>query len=239
MSGSDLYVAAFAVAVTDNPDYRPVSTLDPDNDIWPLVHSVAALTGIPRDYLEMRADAAAKDTGLQALRDLGMPAEAEPLFLVRPGPPPDPYVAVLARLVEEVGWPGEDTGITHLDEAGGTAVFDLLDWATPPDGRATALIVDEPLFADMRTGLAPASAVAVRVCREAGPARVLGWGEGEPPATSTEHEFTGTGPCAGWLQLHAAAQDGLLRAGDHVLIRAAGGTRTGWVLLEVAEETGQ
>jgi hypothetical protein len=236
MPDADLYVAGLAVAVTDEPSYLPVSTLDPDDDYLLLARSMATLTGVPANCLTIRADDGATDFGLRALRDLGAPGPAEPLYLVRSGPVPDSYVAVLAWLVEELGWPGEDTGITHLDEAGGTAVFDLLDWSTPAAGRATALIMDEPLFTDARTGPVLASAVAVRVSRGAGPFLVLGWGEGEPPAACAGHDFAGTGPCAGWLDLYAAAKAGRLRARDRVLVRATGGARAGWVLLEVAPD---
>jgi hypothetical protein len=235
MPDGDLHVAALAVAGAARPDYLPVSTLEPDDDYRLLAQSMSALTGTPADCLTIRADDGAKDIGVRALRALGAPARTEPLYLVRSGPVPDSYVAVLAWLVQELGWPGEDTGITHLDEAGGTVVFDLLDWSTPAAGRATALIMDEPLFTDARTGPAPASAVAVRVRRGGGALRVLGWGEGEPAAAGAGHEFAGTGPCAGWLEMHAAVQAGRLQARERVLIRAAGGSRAGWVLLEVTD----
>jgi hypothetical protein len=143
--------------------------------------------------------------------------------------------------VQESGWTGEATGITHMDEAAGTAIFDLLDWAADPDIGATVLIADEPLIADSPPGADPAggprqvSAAAVRVRHGAGPLRVLSAGEGAPTAqaSTARHQFGGTGPCDGWLALIQAAREARLATGDRVLIRADGARRRGWTLLEV------
>jgi hypothetical protein len=239
MSPYDLHVAALAVVVQDDPEHRPVSSL-PEQDHLVRIASAFGVTGlIPMERLEVLSDAGdATDVCAQALAALGVPDDDQPLYLVRSGPLPDPFVATLARLVQRVGWRGEDTGITHLDEAGGTAVFDLLDWSTGPGGNATAVIFDEPLFADARTGMSPVRAVALRVTRDAGPLRVLSWGEDGPEAddrTVVTHRFEGRGPCDGWVALHAAALSGGLTDGDQVLIRARGGSRRGWARFEVCD----
>jgi hypothetical protein len=241
-SESDLYVTALAVAVREDPEYRPVSALPEDDHIARIARSFGILRTIPIQWLmALSDDGDAMDVCAQALTALGVPADEQPLYLVRSGPLPDPYIAVLARLVQRLGWRGEDTGITHLDEAGGTAVFDLLDWSTGPGDGATAVILDEPLFADVRVGTSPVRAVAVRVCRGAGPLRVLGWGEGDPEADGPDaatHLFDGRGPCDGWLDLHTAALSEGLSDGDQVLIRARGGSRHGWVRFEVRDAAG-
>jgi hypothetical protein len=239
MSPDDLHVAALAVVVQDDPTRRPVSSLPEHDHLVRIARSFGVIGFIPMERLEVLRDGGdATDVCAQALGALGVPEDDQPLYLVRSGPLPDPFVATLARLVQRVGWRGEDTGITHLDEAGGTAVFDLLDWSTGPGGSATAVIGDEPLFADAATGMSPVRAVALRVTRGAGPLRVLGWGEDEPEAaerTVVTHLFEGRGPCDGWVALHAAALSGGLADGDQVLIRARGGSRRGWARFEVRD----
>jgi hypothetical protein len=234
MPTGDLHVTGLAVAVHENPGYRPVTA---GEEAFPLLCAFAALRGLPADRLAMRAGTGTdEDVCARALSALGVPADTQPLFLVHTGAGPDPYIAFLAKLVQDLDWPGEDTGITHLDEAGGTAVFDLLDWSTGPNGGATVLIADEPPVVDMLAGRRTVSAAAVRVRRDAGPLRMLGAGEGEPAETvRATHRFGGTGPCDGWLALARATQDGRLADGDQVLILANGPGRRGWVLFEIAD----
>jgi hypothetical protein len=235
MPACDLHVTALAVAVHENPGYRPVAA---GEDAFPILSAVAALRGVPAERLAMREGRGAdEDVCARALGALGVPDDTQPLYLVHTGAGPDPYIAFLAKLVQDLDWPGEDTGITHLDEAGGTAVFDLLDWSTGPDGGATVLIADEPPVVDVLAGRRrTVSAAAVRVRRDAGPLRLLGAGEGEPAAAArATHQFEGAGPCDGWLALTRAAQDGRLADGDRVLILANGPRRHGWVLFEVAD----
>lgn len=232
-----LSVDAIGVAVQPNPDYRPVTDFDPDDELWPLVHAIAELTGTPAEHLGMLAD---QDDGTDvcsvALGRLGLPPVPQPLYLVRSGPLADPYVAMLSRLVEKSGWAGSDVGITHLDELGGTLVFDLLDWCVQSDAGATALIAHEPLFADARTGPEPVCALGLRVGRGPGPLRVLGWGEGAPggEAAAARHRFLGSTSCDSWLALCRALDEGAIRRDDSVLIHTLG-RREGWLLLEAAE----
>lgn len=188
-------------------------------------------SGIPLEHLMVLSptDLTGADVSASVLASVG-PAE-EPLFLVRSGPQRDTMVAALARLVHESGWPGEEVGITHLDELGGTVVFDLLSWAVP--ASATVVICDEPLFADARS--CPGfSAVGLRVGHGPGALRVLASGEG-PPASFAGHYFAGAGPCDAWISLHAALAAGDIHDGDSILLHAKGPNREGWLTLAAAD----
>jgi hypothetical protein len=232
---SELSVGAIAVAFEEYPDYRPVAALEDGDELRLLAGGVAVAGRVPLERLEVLAPCGdAKDVGSLALATLGVPTEPQPLFLVRSGPLRDPYVAALAQLVHESGWPGEDFGITHLDELGGTAVFDLLEWAVDDGAAATALVCDEPVFADSLHGTQPVAAVALRVRRGPGPLRVHGSGEGAPHAgvRDARHRYTGSRPCDGWLALHAAAAAGRIADGDRILLHTQGPHRQGWLLLE-------
>ncbi|WNI18957.1 hypothetical protein [Actinacidiphila sp. ITFR-21] len=241
-SATGLSVTAVGVAVQEQPDYRPVAGLAADDDLLPLVRAVADLNDIPLDRLEMLTDSGdTKNVSAMALAALGRPDRPQPLYYVRSGPLPDPYVATLARLVHEADWAGEDTGITHLDELGGTAVFDLLDWAVGEGPGATALVCDEVLFADSRLGPVPAAAVALRVRRGPGPLEVLAVGEGTPgawPRNAADHRFTGRRACDGWIALGRALADGRIADGDRLLLHTRGEHREGWLLLRAADTAG-
>ena len=145
-------------------------------------------------------------------------------------------MAALDRLVHESGWAGEDVGLTYLEELGGTTVFELLEWAVPAETGATAVICDEPLFADARVP-GHFKAVGLRLCQGTGPLRILGCGEGTPDdgPDRAEHRFSGRGPCDGWLGLHGALAAGAIRDGDWVLVHARGPLREGWLLLEAVD----
>ena len=156
-------------------------------------------------------------------------------------------MAALAQLVHESGWAGEDLGITHLEELGGTAVFDLLRWAVPAGTGATVVVCDEPLFVDARVP-GRFKAVGLRLAQGAGPLRVLGCGEGGPAAAQgaegtvgaegtdgAAHRFSGRGPCDGWLEFHEALAAGKVRDGERVLVHARGPLREGWLLLEAVD----
>ncbi len=190
-----------------------------------------ASSGIPRSHLLVLSP-----TDLDDLVDVSASVLAsvgvadEPLFLIRSGPQRDTMVAALARLVHESAWPGEEVGITHLDELGGTVVFDLLTWAVPVS--ATVVICDEPLFADARSrpGF---SAVGLRVGHGPGALRVLASGEGAPPSCAG-HYFAGAGPCDAWISLHSALAAGDVTDGDEILLHAKGPNREGWLTLTAA-----
>lgn len=232
----ELSVEAISVAVQRHPGYRPVAALDATEDLPLLVADVARFSGIPPERLWLLApdDERAADVATPALAALGTPATDEPLFLVRSGPLRDPYAVELARLVHEAGWPGEDVGVTHLDELGGTLIFRMLGWAVPA-GAATVLICDDPLFTDAAHGSEPIAAVGLRVRRGPGPLRVLGCGEGVPAGQDTGSRFAGDGPCDGWLALHAALRSGHVADGDTVLLHTRGPAREGWLSMEVVD----
>lgn len=241
----DLSIEAIGVAFQQRAAYRPVAALDATDDLLPLASKVAEFSGIPLERLWMLApdvgpDGQAADVGTLALAALGPPARDQPLFLVRSGPQRDPYVVELARLVHETGWTGEDVGITHLDELGGTVVFNLLDWAVPERTVATALICDDPLFTDALKGSTSVAAVSLRVRRGPGPLRVLGCGEGAPGAAGQDVDvhITGRGACEGWLAVHAALTAGQISDGDQVLMHTRGPAREGWLSMAVVETAG-
>lgn len=239
-----LSVEAISVAVRQHPGYRPVAALDDDaGELRPLVEDVARYSGVPADRLWLLApdDRRAAEVAAPALAALGPPSADEPLFLVRSGPPRDPYAVDLARLVHEAGWAGEDVGVTHLDELGGTVIFRLLSWVVPEGATATVLICDDPLFTDAAHGSRPIAAVGVRVRRGPGPLRVLGCGEGTPAgsvASTVAGRFDGAGPCDGWLALHAALRSGRVADGDQVLLHARGPAREGWLSMVAVDTEG-
>jgi hypothetical protein len=181
----DLSAEAFGIAVRPYDDYLPLagfadaaipaSRLHQESRGIPLEHLMLVATDDTQDI------AGEPDVTALALAALGAPDREQPLFLVR-GALRDSMVAALAGLVHASQWAGEDTGITHLEELGGTVVFDLLDWAVPEDSRATVLICDEPLVADARVGHAQFAAVGLRLRHGPGPLQVLDCGEGPPGA---------------------------------------------------------
>lgn len=236
---STLSVTALAVSVCEHPDYRPAALFDEGHELRRLACGVAQQTGVPLATLSLLSrDDRTPDVSALALTALGPERRGEPLFLVRSGPLPDPHGALLARLVHESGWLGEDVGITHLDELGGTLVFDLLAWAVPAEFGATALICDDPLFAVAAPASARVAAAAVQVSRGPGPLRVLGCGEGAPAAGDATHRFSGRRPCDGWIALRDAVADHRVADGERVLIHTRGTLREGWLLMEAADIAG-
>lgn len=237
----EVSIEAISVAVRQHPGYRPVAALDATEDLPLLVADVARFSGIPPERLWLLDpdDGRAPDVATPALAALGAPAADEPLFLVRSGPPRDPYAVELARLVHEAGWAGEDVGVTHLDELGGTVIFRLLSWVVPEGATATVVICDDPLFTDAAHGSRPIAAVAVRVRRGPGPLRVLGCGEGAPNNhQDAGSRFAGAGPCDGWLALHAALRSGRVADGDRVLLHTRGPAREGWLSMVAVDTEG-
>lgn len=236
----ELTIEALAGAVAEAPDYRPATGLADGHELRSLSRTIAGLREVGLDrvaVLEARPDGI--DVSSRALAALGRPAvPGQPVYLVRPEPESEPFVATLARLVHELDWPaGDDLGVTHLEELGGVLVFELLSWLVDPAVGATVLVVDEPLFADSADCPSTVSAIALRVGAGDGPIRVLDWGEGAPVTIAAHVFFTGTGPCDAWLALHAALRAGRIAAGDRVLLRTRGPRREGWVLLEISNST--
>jgi hypothetical protein len=232
-----LSVEAVGVATLPFGNYVPLATLPAE--AVPM-SQIEREHGIPREHVlvlapEDSTDGAPDVSGL-VLAALGAPAVAQPLFFVRSGPLRDSLVARLAQLVHESGWAGEDVGLTHLEELGGTAVFGLLEWAVPADTGATVVLCDEPLFTDAReTGRF--AAVGLRVRRGDGPLRVVGCGEGVPgdDLGPVAHRFSGRRLSDGWLALHEALATGKVRDRERVLVHAQGPLREGWLLLDAVD----
>lgn len=237
----DLSVEALGVAVLSYSNYLPLRVDVASAPIETANRFERKARGVPPEHamqVAMDDDADFADepnVGALALAALGSPPDAQPLFLVH-DVPRDSMVSALAGLVQGAGWAGEDVGITQLEELGGTVVFDLLDWAMPETG-ATALICDEPLFADARLGGTRFGAVALRVRPGEGPLRVLDCGEGAPGVAIEEvqavkHRFAGSGPCDGWLDLFDALAVGAIADGERILIEVRTAFREGWVLIQ-------
>lgn len=224
----DLGIDTIAFAAARREEYVPLAALPGAADLVPQERLAAA--GIPLSRLMVRIpEDDDVDVTAQVLAALGPPAVPQPLYFVRSGPLRDPNVAALAGLVHRSGWAGEDVGLSHLDELGGTAVFGLLEWAV--ETEATAVVCDEPLFADAACGAPRFAAVGVRVRRgAASPLAVSGCGEGKPALTGG-HRFTGRGPCDAWLAFCAALSEGVITDGDRVLLHTRGPLREGWLSL--------
>jgi len=231
---AELSVGAIGAAFEEQADYLPLSAIA--DVIGQLPPARYAASGIPPERLMalLPEESDAPDPAARALAALGVPARDQPLFLVRSDPPRDSMIAGLSRLVHGAGWAGEDVGITHLGELGGTMIFDLLRWAVPEETGATAVICDEPLFADTVTGQARFAAVGLRLASGPGPLRVLGCGEGAPAVTAC-NVFSGTGPCDSWLALHAALSAGEIVDGESVLLHTRGPVREGWLSLRAVD----
>jgi hypothetical protein len=235
---ADLSISKLCVAVRTHTDYLPLTAF-PD-DLLPKQRVEAAIQeGIPQEHLIVvnPADSDRPELSDLALAAVGVPDDDQPLFLIRSGPLRDPMVTLLARMVLKFGWRGDDIGITHLDELGGTVGFELLDWAVPAD--ATVLICDEPVFADARVGTGRFATVSMRVHQGPGPLRVLDAGEGAPGSyPDVEWTFTGAGACDGWLDVHAALTARDVADGDRILLHTKGPLREGWLLAQVVDAGG-
>ncbi|MGH3380978.1 MAG: hypothetical protein ACRDP6_40215 [Actinoallomurus sp.] len=242
---ADLYVEALATVVRSWPRLQPSAELPRRNPRHQVANMIARNRGVPAERMYVRqpvpddpADAADYATTRQALDALGPPDEDQTLFLVRSGPVIDPMTAPLAATVHAVGWTGDDVGISHLEEHGGTQVFGLLTWAIPEDRGATVVIVDDPAYVVDQAEKPAFAAVALRLAR-AGALRVVGSGEvspGAPPPAEARHAqvFSGPGACDAWLDLCAALSSGAVEQGELVLLRTVGNERQGWLLLEAA-----
>ena len=233
---ADLSISRLCIAVRTHTDYLPLTAF-PD-DLLPKQRVGAAIQeGIPLEHLIVvnPADTNEPELSDRALAAVGVPDDDQPLFLIRSGPLRDPMVTLLARMVLQFGWRGDDIGITHLDELGGTVGFELLDWAIP-DEAATVLVCDEPVFADARVGVGRFATVGLRVHRGPGPLRVLDAGEGAPGSfPDVQWRFTGAGACDGWLDVHAALSAGDIVDGDRILLHTKGPLREGWLLAQAVD----
>jgi hypothetical protein len=242
---ASLHIDALAIVVRTRPLLQPSAELPQRNQRRRVAQMIARNRGIPADRMYLRqpvpgnpADAADYAVSSRALEALGPSDHGQPLFLVRSGPVIDPMTAPLAATVHAVGWAGDDVGITHLEEQGGTQVFSLLDWAVPADLGATVVIVDDPAYVDVQTEKPSFAAVALRLART-GALRVVASGETAraralPAAARHARNLFGPGACDAWLDLHAALSSGTVRQGELVLLRTAGDEREGWVLLEAS-----
>jgi hypothetical protein len=241
---TSLYIEALAIAVRSRPLLQPSSELPERNQRRRVANMIARNRGIPAERMHVRqpvpgnpADAADYALTWRALDVLGSPDHGQALFLVRSGPVIDPMTAPLAATLHSVGWTGDDVGISHLGEQGGTQVFSLLDWAVPENRGATVVIVDDPAYVDIQAEKPAFAAVALRLARS-GPLRVVASGEAahRAPATArTARVLSRPGTCGAWLGLHAALSSGRVRPGELVLLRAVSGEQQGWLLLEATE----
>lgn len=248
---ASLYIDALAIAVRARPRLQPSAELPRRNQRRQVAAVIARERGVPEERVYVRqpvpgdaADAADYAITWRALAALGPPDRDQTLFLVRSGPVIDPMTAPLAATVHAVGWPGDDVGISHLGEQGGTQVFRLLDWAVPGDCGATVVIVDDPAYVvDIQAEKPTFAAVAVQVARS-GALRIVATGEAArgteaflaaralPGEARGALVLSGPGPCNAWLDLHAVLSSGSVKQGDLVLLRSVGNERQGWLLLE-------
>jgi hypothetical protein len=241
-----LYVDALAIAVRSRPRLRLAAELPVRNQHRRMAVVIARARGIPLERIYVRqpvpgsaAEAADYAITWRALDALGPPDHEQTLFLVRSDLVLDLMSAPLASTVHAVGWSGDDVGITHLEEQGGTKVFGLLDWAVAEDRGATVVIVDDPAYVDVQAKKPAFAAVAVRLARTGG-LRVVASGETSPGVPAMPEQarharvFSGTDACGAWLDLHAALSSGMVSQGELVLLRTTGDERQGWLLLEAS-----
>lgn len=236
-----LYVDSLAVAVRSVPRLRPSAELPRRDMRRQVADLVAHHRGIPPERMSVRlpadGDAADAEDFLltqRVLTALGPPPAEQTLYVVRSGPLLDPMLAPLPAVAHALGWPGDELGVSHLDEQGGTLVFDLLDWAVPDGAGATVVIQDDPAYVDGTVERPAFAAVALRL-GPAGSLRVHACGEGLPRGGDAEryaHTFSGARACDAWLGLHAALSSGAIRPGEYALLHAAGEGREAWVLVE-------
>ncbi|MEU7449786.1 hypothetical protein [Streptomyces diastaticus] len=237
-----LYVDRLAITVRSRPRLKPTAELHRTHQRRQVAHLLATRRGVPEERIKVRqpldddpADAGDFLITQRALAALGPPPERpHTLYLVRSGPLLDPMVAPLTATVHTMDWHGDEVGISHLEEQGGTLVFDLLAWAVPEGAGATVVVVDDPAYVDETIENPAFAAVAVRLA-PTGAMCVRACGEGMPPGPDTEpyaHRFSGTGPCDAWLELYAALESGAVKRGESALLHTVGRERQGWVLIE-------
>lgn len=240
-----LYIDSLAITVRSCPRLKPTAALHRTHQQRQVAHLVAGRRGVPKDRIKVRqpladdlADAGDFLITQRALAALGPPPERpHTLYLVRSGPLLDPMVAPLTATVHTMGWPGDEVGISHLEEQGGTLVFDLLEWAVPEGCGATVIIVDDPAYVDDLTERPAFAAVSLRLSGT-GALGVRACGEGTPPNVDAEpyaHKFSGTGPCDAWLDFYAALASGAVERGESALLHTVGRERQGWVLVEAVQ----
>ncbi|MFI0351073.1 hypothetical protein [Actinomadura sp. 9N407] len=243
---ADLYIDAIATSVRSWPRFQPSAELPRRDPRRRVADMIARERRIPAERMYVRhpvpgdpADAADYATTWRALDALGPPGDDQTLFLVRSGEVVDPMTSPLAGTVHALGWTGDDMGITHLREQGGTQVFRLLTWAVPEDRGATVVIVDDPAYVAVETDKPAFAGVALRVART-GALRIVANGKGAPgmealPAEAEARRvqvLSGPSACDAWLDLYAALSTGVIAQGDLVLLRTEGDQWEGWLLLE-------
>lgn len=244
---ANLYIEAFAIALRSRPGLQPSAELPGRDPRRRAANMIARNRGIPAERMCIRqpvpgnpADAGDYALTVRALDTLGSADHDQTLFLVRSGPVIDPMMAPLAATTHGVGWTGDDVGISHLEEQGGTQVFSLLDWAIPEDRGATVVIVDDPAYVDVQADKPAFAVVALRLAR-AGALRVVasgqtGLGGRELPEEACHaHVLSGPGACDAWLDLHAALLSGTVSEGELVLLRTVGDEQQGWLLLQACQ----
>lgn len=242
---ADLYIDALATSVRARPGLQPSAGLPRRNMRRLVAHMIARDRGIPAERMHVRrpvpgdpADAADYATTRRALDALGHPDDDQPLVVVRSGPVIDPMTSPLAGTVHAVGWTGEDAGISHLAEQGGTQVFHLLAWAVPEDRGATVVIVDDPAYVDVETEKPAFAAVALRVART-GALRIVAVGAGPPGAeTPPEARHARVFRSRRLRRMARPVRGAVVRCGRARRTRAVahrGDERHGWLLLEAVQ----
>ena len=239
-----LYIEAVATVARSRPQLRPLSELPGRSPGRQVATMIARNLGIPAELMRVRrpvpgnrADAAGYAAIWQALDALGPPEDDQALYLVHSGLVLDPMTAPLAAVVHALGWAGDDVGISHLGEHGGTQVFRLLGWVVPEDCGATVVIADDPVYVAAGDQKPAFATVALRLARR-GALRIVASGSGSlltpavPAAARPPRVFSGPGACDAWLGLYAALSAGAVAPGELALLRTAGDARQGWLLLE-------
>ncbi|WP_406099885.1 hypothetical protein [Streptomyces sp. NBC_01013] len=138
------YIDSPAVTVREQPRLRSSAGLPRNQLRRQVAELMVRRRGVPLERMAVTqpADNDITDGGdflviQRALAALGPQEEDQTLYLVCSGPLLDPLLAPLAAAIHNLGWRGDELGISHLEEQGGTQVFGLLAWTVPQDAGAT------------------------------------------------------------------------------------------------------
>ncbi|MFD4372909.1 hypothetical protein [Streptomyces sp. NPDC058486] len=220
-----------ARAADGSPSRLPAGAAELDDGARLLVAYVRQLTGTVPDGLSLWSGdrEGIADLALRALGGLGAPTGGrESLVLVQRGHDREHHTVPLPRVSHEVPWEiTEEFGLSHLESAPHTGVFEMLGWLLEPWARGTVLIADHTEYA---LGPVPPddSVTAVRVVAGAGPLRVTGSGTGMP---ETGGDLVLKVPGDGWevlARLLAGPVPGLRL----FLVEASAPGEERWLLLE-------